>query len=150
MTRAFYQLIIRMHPPAFRRRFGDEMMSVFDDATGQYAFMLTLDALTSFGRQWFVRNSWWKLPLAGLAAFIQLCWFGSRMNRHQYAAADMEAITPSVEQLLFFALILMCTLFVVIMFLIFWNTQFQRRRSGRYKTSGVRTPSRTFILRGQR
>ncbi|HEX4810017.1 MAG TPA: hypothetical protein VH325_13855 [Bryobacteraceae bacterium] len=32
MTRNVYHLIVRVHPPAFRRRFGDEMLSIFDEA----------------------------------------------------------------------------------------------------------------------
>lgn len=134
MTRGVYHLIVRMHPSAFRQRFGDQMMSVFDEAAGEYGFSLILDGLISLARQWLLRMGAWKVFIAVLCASIQLLGFGYTMKGLKYPAESGQVLTPTVEQLIFFALALTCSLFVVIMFLILWNTRFQRRRSADYKT----------------
>jgi hypothetical protein len=150
MTRGLYQLIVRMHPPTFRRRFGDEMMSIFDEAVGQHGFVLMLDGLISCARQWLLRTSFWKLPLALFGAFVQVFVFGIPIKSQHYSTRNMQAVTPSVEQLMFFGLALMCTLFIVMMFLICWNIQLERRRSTHYQTFGPRSAFRLRVLRGRR
>ena len=60
MLRSFYCGALRLHPPAFRQRFADEMLSIFDHANGKAAkFNLFLDALFSLSRQWTLRPGFW-------------------------------------------------------------------------------------------
>jgi len=55
MFRSFYSALVQMHPPAFRKRFGDEMLSIFDD-TGLSRRPAALgDAALSLFRQWLLR-----------------------------------------------------------------------------------------------
>lgn len=53
MLRYLYRCTLRLHPPAFRRRFGEEMLSIFDHEPGKRtAFRLILDGIVSASRQW--------------------------------------------------------------------------------------------------
>ncbi len=55
MLRSVYAALVRLHPPAFRRHFGDEMLSIFDHTADGDRFALLLDSVTSLLRQWFFR-----------------------------------------------------------------------------------------------
>ena len=82
MIRALYATLLRLHPPAFRRRFGDEILCIFDDASHGTAWVLVADGLVSLLRQWVLRS---PLPiilsaLLGAAAQMALAgfvWFGA-------------------------------------------------------------------------
>jgi uncharacterized membrane protein len=131
MTRRLYHFIVRMHPPAFRGRFGSEMLSIFDEEGVSHARSgLLFDGLVSFARQWLLRTGSWKLPIALGGAFIQVFGFGMPIKGHQSWTENHQAVTPSVQQVVFFALALVCTLIVVIMSMTLWNASFQRRRLG--------------------
>lgn len=54
MLRSLYIQLLRLHPAAFRRRYGDEMLAIFDEA-GQPAPLLA-DAALSLARQWLLRQ----------------------------------------------------------------------------------------------
>ena len=55
MLRSVYKGVVRLHPPAFRHRFGDEMLLIFDVAESHGAeFRLLVDGIFSLGRQWLV------------------------------------------------------------------------------------------------
>jgi hypothetical protein len=79
MTRGLYRRLICLHPPAFRLRFEEELLWIFDessDASG--AAPLLYDAVISLLRQWFMRSGMWKWVVGGLAgAFPLLIAFGS-------------------------------------------------------------------------
>ena len=61
MLRSLYRCALHLHPPAFRRRFADEMLSIFDQAHGTAAaFRLLVDALFSLSRQWALRPEFWQ------------------------------------------------------------------------------------------
>lgn len=56
MIRFFYRCVLRAHPQSFRARFGDEMLSIFDQSQPKWpAFRLLLDAIHSLFRQWVLR-----------------------------------------------------------------------------------------------
>jgi hypothetical protein len=60
MLRFLYRYVLGLHPPAFRKRFADEMLSIFDDSVGKRnAFRLLLDSLLSLARQWALRPEFW-------------------------------------------------------------------------------------------
>jgi hypothetical protein len=51
-SRPLYRLMLRLHPSAFRRRFGDEMLWIFDLASNRKdAFYLLLDGARSLAVQ---------------------------------------------------------------------------------------------------
>ena len=60
MLRPLYRYMLRLHPPGFRQRFADEMLSIFDHSEGKLArAKLLADALLSVVRQWTLRPEFW-------------------------------------------------------------------------------------------
>lgn len=56
MLRRLYRCAVRWHPSSFRRRFGDEMLYIFDQQTGTPARLgVMLDCVFSLLRQWTLR-----------------------------------------------------------------------------------------------
>lgn len=56
MLRRLYRCAVRLHPSSFRRRFGEEMLYIFDQQTGELATLaVTLDCVLSLLRQWTLR-----------------------------------------------------------------------------------------------
>ena len=71
MTRTLYRWLICWHPPAFRLRFEEELLWIFDessDASG--AALLLYDAAISLLRQWLLRSGMWKWVLGGIAGAL--------------------------------------------------------------------------------
>ncbi len=61
MLRRIYRGVLRLHPPGFRRRFGDEFLSIFDHTKGTLpAFRLLMDSILSLIRQWTLRPEFWN------------------------------------------------------------------------------------------
>jgi hypothetical protein len=60
MLRPLYRCMLRLHPPGFRKRFADEMLSIFDHTVGTPApVKLLADGLLSLLRQWTLRPGLW-------------------------------------------------------------------------------------------
>jgi hypothetical protein len=58
IKRRIYQLLLRMHPPAFRERFADEMLWLFDETLGDAGlFKLYTDAAYSLVKQHTANDS---------------------------------------------------------------------------------------------
>jgi len=57
MIRKIYWILIRFHPADFRKRFGDEMMSIFDNASAARSRLIT-DAVVSLTTQRFLRANY--------------------------------------------------------------------------------------------
>ena len=56
MLRQLYRCAVRLHPPGFRDRFGEEMLSIFDQQSRMgSALGMLADALLSLVRQWILR-----------------------------------------------------------------------------------------------
>jgi hypothetical protein len=59
-SRRIYTLLLRLHPRRFRERFGEELLTTFDDAVeDRGSFALLFDALASLLRQWTLRPANW-------------------------------------------------------------------------------------------
>lgn len=57
MLRRLYRCAVRLHPSSFRRRFGEEMLYIFDQQTGRLAALgVMLDCILSLLRQWTLRR----------------------------------------------------------------------------------------------
>ena len=68
MLRSIYIWLLRLHPAAFRQRFADGMLEIFDTATGLGATLhLTADGFISLMRQWAFRVEY-RRPLPAVAA----------------------------------------------------------------------------------
>jgi hypothetical protein len=56
MLRRLYRCAVRLHPPSFRRRFGEEMLYIFDQQKGPLSALgVMLDCVFSLLRQWTLR-----------------------------------------------------------------------------------------------
>jgi hypothetical protein len=63
MLRNLYRGLLRIHPAYFRNRFGQEMLSIFDDArTFSSRVRLVGDVMLSLLRQWSLRPQYWHEP----------------------------------------------------------------------------------------
>jgi hypothetical protein len=63
MIRRFYAYLVRLHPDWFRRRFGEEMLSIFDESVrDQRRFRLVIDAFVSMLRQRMLRTDYLLHP----------------------------------------------------------------------------------------
>jgi D-alanyl-D-alanine carboxypeptidase len=68
MYRSLYRLLLKLHPVAFRERFAEEMLWIFDEASATHGTpRLFADAFVSLMRQWIVRRESWHMPLAAAA-----------------------------------------------------------------------------------
>jgi len=73
MTRALYRSLIGLHPAAFRVRFEEELLWIFDESRDESsAASLVYDAVISLLRQWLVRSGMWKWVLGAIAGAIPL------------------------------------------------------------------------------
>jgi len=71
--RYLYASLIRLHPPAFRQQFAQEMLWIFEEAEDAWgAGSLFRDAILSLLRQWLIRSDLWKWVVAGLAGVVPL------------------------------------------------------------------------------
>jgi hypothetical protein len=56
MLRSLYRWVLSLHPPGFRERFAEEMLSIFDHSLGKTAELrLLADGWVSLARQWTLR-----------------------------------------------------------------------------------------------
>jgi len=68
MLRRIYRCVLGLHPPGFRRRFGDEILSIFDQTKGKLsAFRLLTDSILSLIRQCTLRPEFWHEKVAATA-----------------------------------------------------------------------------------
>jgi hypothetical protein len=88
MLRFFYCWLLRLHPAGFRKRFAEEMLSIFDHVDRKGAAALMVDALISLVRQWAIRPEYReeKEPASvlvgpnGLPAFAMIESFSPRKD----------------------------------------------------------------------
>ena len=58
LARSLYRCILRLHPTAFHREFGGEMLWIFDEEFAKRSVIpLFADAFASLGRQWMLRGA---------------------------------------------------------------------------------------------
>jgi len=63
--------MVLFHPPAFRRRFADEMTLIFDEAASEMSGAAFLaDGLTSLLRQWTMNPAVWRILAIGLGGLV--------------------------------------------------------------------------------
>jgi hypothetical protein len=132
MTRLLYAFFIGLHPPAFRREFGPDMLWIFDEArVPEGAFVLLLDLLISLARQWLLRSGAWKLALALIGAAAQVLLGGGAwwlLNSSRNRGAPGPQLSPAISGLL---MVVLCTLVMVMVMVsgaAFWVGRLNRRR----------------------
>jgi hypothetical protein len=72
MIRSLYSVLLRVHPRAFRDRFADEMLCIFDEIpTDLGRGLLLYDGFRSLVVQWLFRTNLWIFAVASLIALLQ-------------------------------------------------------------------------------
>lgn len=143
MTRDLYRFVLWLHPPTFRYRFRDEMLGIFDEGySAEFPRTLLWDGLVSLARQWVLRTDYWSLLLVAGIVFIQFSVFGVLFMDQQKWNINHSTVTPYMEQVLFIAAGLLCSIFILVTSLVAWNTHFQRRHL-RYRRHGRSHNART-------
>ena len=77
MASRLYGWLIRLHPAAFRERFGAEMLCVYDEASRGERPHLLADGVVSLARQWVARSRYWVIGAAALGAVLQIAMAGT-------------------------------------------------------------------------
>jgi hypothetical protein len=132
MTRALYASLLRLHPPAFRRRFGHEMLWIFDEAlVSEGALILLFDLLISVMRQWLLRSGVWKAAIALVLGAVQVTaggfgwfFFNPRIAANQGGAK----MTPIMDDLMRVTLWSFGIVFVAVFVSTLWIGRFNRGR----------------------
>jgi hypothetical protein len=97
-ARLLYRLLLRMHPAAFRHRFGEEMLWIFDLASsrGQMAYLL-LDGVRSVT----IQHAKVDLDEKAVASFgLEIQTSGLTLGRMGQAAVLSAAILVAIASLL--------------------------------------------------
>jgi hypothetical protein len=138
MTRLLYRSLLQLHPTAFRRRFGAEMLCIFDEMATVATMALLADALVSLARQWLLRTGAWKAIAALLGAFVQVSIGGfsfflfSRrtglVSRH--APGPAAPLSPESAELLQLMVWTAGSLVVIVLLTTLWVRNFTRRVEG--------------------
>lgn len=138
-----YLFLVRLHPPAFRRQFGDEMELIYEES-GRPLRLLG-DMFISIIRQWLFRSRIWIFALAGIGGTIPFAlglgflsvarsWFGMPPHVRRIHAIAAGGVVRGVSQPLTEPF-LMLTSTIAVMFIsgtmiltISWFSYAQRRR----------------------
>jgi len=98
MLGRLYRFVVRLHPSSFRRRFGDEMLYIFDQQQGIVAALgLILDCVFSLLRQWRLQpHNGTKLSSAPL---------GSLTSEHIPSFETFDAFQPRTSAIIHGALL---------------------------------------------
>jgi hypothetical protein len=72
MTRSLYRGLVWLHPRAFRAEFAEEMIWIYDEASGDGVLPLFADGVLSLMRQWLIRSGVWKPAVAGIGGFLYI------------------------------------------------------------------------------
>ncbi|HVH70859.1 MAG TPA: hypothetical protein VNB49_07100 [Candidatus Dormibacteraeota bacterium] len=72
MKRSFYRYLLRLHPAAFRDRFADEMLWIFDETVEQPGLRVFADGCISLLRQWTLHSGVWKMASGAVVSCLLL------------------------------------------------------------------------------
>ena len=136
--RTCYRILLWLHPPAFRREFGGEMLWIFDQAAGSGAWALFRDGVASLGRQWLLRSGLWKIALALALALLEISTL-LQFGRHTFVLPALDPVsagaTDFAHQKLTVGLVMCLAVLVIgglagmVIGLTLWLKFFNARRS---------------------
>ena len=141
--RPCYRCLLWLHPPAFRREFGGEMLWIFDQAAeSQGALPLVCDGLGSLARQWLLRSGWWKIAIAMALAMVEVIFGGLGVllfGRRQVAGAGIDTIEfahhgaiahepLTIGMVMYLAVFVTCGLLIMVIGLSIWLKTVSARR----------------------
>ncbi|MBV9303525.1 MAG: hypothetical protein JOY53_15560 [Acidobacteriaceae bacterium] len=137
--RILYSCLLRLHPPAFRRGFGAEMLWLFDETkNSDSSLLLCLDCFTSLLRQWVSRFGSWKVPLALTGACVEftlggLIWIVFRNDGHPQKSVSIGN-GNALDNLIRLIVYAGCGIVGMVAAASAWITSFVRQRALRLRT----------------
>jgi hypothetical protein len=138
MMRVLYRLVILLHPPGFRREYGDEMLWLFDRTVKEKgAGNLFLDATASVLRQWFLRSRLWLVPVALLGALFTVLAGNALLHFVFRRVVESRADTP--QELFLFAAALAV---ITVSFILIAATASLKRQTDARRTRATRVARR--------
>ncbi len=146
MTRLVYGALVRLHPPAFRRDFGDQMLCIFEEASAEEipAVSLWADALVSLTRQWFLRCGLWK---AGVAILVSALLFAAfPLWRHavrSWEIPEQSGPEAAIDDLMKITLTALGFISVILVSIVSWSRVVTSRRSASCHWNYARSRSAT-------
>ncbi len=130
MNRRLYRVLVRMHPPAFRREFAAEMLWIYDQAAAERGSAALLwDAFVSLARQWLLRCGGWKICVAvagGLCQVSFACALMTGIGRLR-APAALAVANPELAGLMRLTAFTTVGIVAAVMFLVLWWRSLSRR-----------------------
>jgi hypothetical protein len=147
IARLIYSGLIALHPTGFRRQFGDEMRSIFDEITaaGCSGLRLISDGVVSLARQWLLRSGCWR-PCASLmlsaVLFTGLPFLSVRHIR-PWQISDESADSPSLALLVHLAAFAVTIIAAVLFATVYWSHEVTRQRRRSCLSSSARSRSGT-------
>jgi len=142
MTRSLYRGLVWLHPRAFRREFGDEMLWIFDEASTFGASSLFTDGVISLLRQWLLRTRIWTLAAATAGGILQVSLGGAVMLLHgRLNLRKATVVNPDVlvtEELLHVTVWALAAVLVMVAVLALWVKSLNGRRLQRLATGFAR------------
>ena len=128
MTRALYRCVLWLHPPAFRRRFAEEMTWIFDEAAREMSTTALLaDGLISLLRQWAMNSALWKTLAIGLGNLPFLAF--AFVRRTYGPSRDVRAVFSVPDLFILVVVPLLITISMSMILTVGWFRFIQRRRS---------------------
>ena len=125
--RSIYRFLLQLHPPRFRRRFGEEMLLIFDDSRNRPS--LLADGAVSLARQWLLRSGLWKCVLAALGALFTLLPALVVVPVRQPSHLDEVRLDSPVGSVLLIALASVLAVSFTLILAVTWFRVARRRRA---------------------
>ncbi len=128
MWKALYRAFVTLHPPAFRRRFGAELLWIFEEQAGtKVALALFSDIVRSLLRQWMLRTQLWIVPIALTSAFLPFV-----IAVRTPSTTGRGILNTAFSEQEFFFIAVVGSMSAVILTLVFCVTWFQLSRRRRH------------------
>jgi hypothetical protein len=124
-----YRGLVYLHPAAFRRQFGSELLVIFEDAVvADGAAALLFDVVVSLLRQWLLRSGLWKAGVAVLGAAVQVIPALMMATRHARVSQIVPARGAPIEAdgLVAITVFMVCFVAAMLVAVVFWSIHVAR------------------------
>ena len=128
IVRTLYRFLLRLHPAAFRERFAEELLWIYDKSLPQQGSpRLCADGLLSLLRQWFQQVNFAEILIACGGAFIPPYIASVALRHAMPRGPQWDELDPQLGFLILAATaILLALCFTMIFAVLFF--QFSRKR----------------------
>ena len=133
MFRHLYRFVLLVHPPAFRRRFAEEMLCTFEESSASEGpLTLVLDGVVSLARQWVLRSGAWKIAFAIVGGCLEvtvggLIWIALGHAKPSFHRPTSTLETTATESLVRFIVSSTCAIVLLVAWAVLWMRNFSKR-----------------------